>query len=176
MRRTLLLPALAVALAACGGEDRIPEEEGLPAGGASIRTITITETEFELNPSTVRLDERGTYTFKVINRGQTTHALEIEGHGIEEESPEVGPGESTSLKLTLTQPGTYELYCPVGDHEDRGMRGTLVVESVGTGTTTEGVGTRETETGKDDDTSPGTTGETDSDDDDGGNSGTGSGY
>ena len=174
-RAAVLVPTVALALAACGGGEGSPEEEGLPGAGASIRTITIEETEFRLEPSRVRLDERGTYTFRVVNNGATTHALEIEGHGIEEESPEVAPGDTVNMKVTLTQPGTYELYCPVGDHEDRGMRGTLIVESAGTGTT-EDVGTGETETGPDDDTSPGTTGETDSDDDDGGNSGTGSGY
>ena len=37
------------------------------------------------------------------------------------------PGESTLLEVNL-DPGIYKLYCPVGDHEERGMVGTVTVE------------------------------------------------
>jgi uncharacterized cupredoxin-like copper-binding protein len=91
-----------------------------------IDTIEVQETEFSLDPSEITLDQPGTYVFRAVNSGSDEHALEIEGEGIEEETEEMPPGESTELEVNL-DPGTYKLYCPVGDHEERGMTGTIIV-------------------------------------------------
>jgi uncharacterized cupredoxin-like copper-binding protein len=80
-------------------------------------------------------------TFTLVNDGQTTHALEIEGQGIEEESDEIDAGGTTSLTVDL-EPGEYEFYCPVDDHREMGMEGTLTVGG-GTGMTTEETDTSE---------------------------------
>ena len=64
----------------------------------------------------------GPVTFAVTNDGQTTHSFEVEGAGLEEElETTLEPGQSAMLSVTL-EPGTYEVYCPVGNHADRGMR------------------------------------------------------
>jgi plastocyanin len=125
---TLLLPAL---LAGCGADDSAEPEEA----GAPIRTVRIAETEFRLQPNTVRLDRAGTYVFEAVNDGTTDHALEVEGEGIEEETETIGPGESARLEVALEE-GTYELYCPVGNHKDQGMVGEVVVGSGGGSPTT----------------------------------------
>ena len=117
-----VLLAAALVLGGCGGGD---DEESEPAG-ASLQTVEIAETEFKLDPGTVSLDEPGTYTFRAVNSGQTDHALEIEGEGVEEETDTIGPGESAEVEVEL-QAGEYELYCPVGNHKDRGMEGMLSV-------------------------------------------------
>ncbi len=93
-----------------------------------IDTIEVNETEFSLDPANITLDQPGTYVFRAVNSGDEVHALEIEGEGIEEETVDIPPGESTLLEVNL-DPGTYVLYCPVGDHEERGMRGTVTVRA-----------------------------------------------
>ncbi len=92
-----------------------------------IDTIEVQETEFRLDSSEITLDRSGTYVFRAVNSGTVGHALEVEGEGIEEETEEIPPGESTELEVNL-EPGTYELYCPVGNHEERGMTGTVTVQ------------------------------------------------
>ena len=130
-----IFAALVIPLAAaCGGADG-------GGGDAAIRTIEISETEFALDPDTIELDEAGTYTFRAVNDGDTTHALEIEGNGLEEETEEIAPGKSAELTVELDE-GEYEMYCPVGNHEDEGMVGRIVVGAGG------GAGTTETETGE----------------------------
>jgi uncharacterized cupredoxin-like copper-binding protein len=63
-----------------------------------------------------------------MNVGEVVHSLRIEGNGIEErQTGEIGPGESADLTVTLG-PGTYELDCPVDDHEELGMRGRVTVQ------------------------------------------------
>jgi len=70
----------------------------------------------------------GTVTFTVANVGSIPHAFEVEGAGIEQETPVIQPGSSATLTLTL-KPGTYDVYCPVGEasHKKLGMETHLKV-------------------------------------------------
>jgi plastocyanin len=136
-RRTNLLPLLALAVLvfpglSCGGE------EETSAGGGSGEAIEITATDFAFAPNAVDVDEAGTYTFRLVNDGNSTHALEIEGGGAEAATAEVAPGASAEVTIAL-EPGSYELYCPVGDHRELGMEGTITVGGgAGGGSTTTG--------------------------------------
>ena len=132
------MAALAVALGGCGGEEA-SEEDGPAAGGAT-RTIEIHETEFALEPDTVTLDAAGTYIFRAVNDGSVDHALEIEGNGVEDETETIAGGETAEVTVELEE-GTYELYCPVGNHKDQGMVGRVVVGPGGAATTTDGTET-----------------------------------
>jgi uncharacterized cupredoxin-like copper-binding protein len=63
----------------------------------------------------------GPVTFAVTNDGTITHSFEIESADMEEElAAELEPGESGMLTVDLA-PGTYEVYCPIGNHADQGM-------------------------------------------------------
>jgi uncharacterized cupredoxin-like copper-binding protein len=124
--------AAVVVLAACGSGS----EEA-----ATGETVSIGETEFALDPSSVRIDEAGTVTFSVTNNGSMEHALEVEGQGVEEESDTIAPGETAELTVDLTD-GSYEIYCPVDGHREQGMEGTLTVGAGGGGA---GTGTMEDE-------------------------------
>jgi len=70
----------------------------------------------------------GTVRFAITNAGSIPHAFEVEGHGIEKETRTIQPGASDTLTLTL-KPGTYEVYCPVGEdsHKKLGMESHLRV-------------------------------------------------
>jgi plastocyanin len=161
----VLLAALAIPLAAgCGGDEDNGANGAQATDGGGAQTIQVSATEFQFDPSDISAAP-GEITFELTNDGSAPHALEIEGSGVEESSETIDGGDSTSLAVDLDE-GTYEIYCPVGDHKDRGMVGTLTVGSAagagGGGTTTDG----ETETEQN-----GT--ETEDEDDD---SGAGGGY
>jgi plastocyanin len=134
---------LALAMATCGGDDETnTTTEAQPAGAAE--TITVRETEFELDPANPRIEQAGPVEFRVENDGQTVHALEIEGPDGESKTDDIQPGGSATLTANLDKPGSYEWYCPVGNHRDQGMEGTITVGGGGTGTTE--TGTTETNT------------------------------
>jgi uncharacterized cupredoxin-like copper-binding protein len=120
-----LLSLGSLLVASCNPAEEVESEvqEGVEE---PIDTIEVQETEFSLDPSEITLDQPGTYVFRAVNSGSDEHALEIEGEGIEEETEEIPPGESTELEVNL-DPDTYKLYCPVGDHEERGMTSTIIV-------------------------------------------------
>jgi plastocyanin len=139
MTRALLATAavlVVIGSGACGSGNDSGDGGG---GGSGGQRIEIVGTEFQLEPSEVQLDEPGTYTFVLSNEGGTIHALEVEGHGVEETTGEIEAGETAELTVELPEAGEYELYCPVGNHKDEGMEGTIVVGGGGggSGTTTD---------------------------------------
>src|SRR2546428_98013 len=95
-----------------------------PGGPAA---VSVTRPEWKVEPS-ARTIGAGTVTFTVANVGTIPHALEVEGQGIEQETAVIQPGASATLTLTL-KPGTYEVYCPVGNdsHKKLGMETELKV-------------------------------------------------
>ncbi len=101
-----------------GGTGAADEEEATPAAAAG-EVVAVELDEFEVRmPSELAA---GPTTFRVTNVGGAEHNFEVEGQGIEEEFKEnLRPGETKEMTLDL-QPGTYEVYCPVGNHEDQGM-------------------------------------------------------
>jgi uncharacterized cupredoxin-like copper-binding protein len=151
MRRLLVFLPLALLLAACGGSSNEGDE------GDVLQTIQVSENEFSISPASIELPRAGTYEFAVTNDGQISHALNIEesGGGNEVESGEIGPGEKKTVRFTFSGDGPFEMYCPIGNHKDQGMEGTITVGSAagGTGTTT-----GETETEMDTTTEETTTG------------------
>ena len=60
------------------------------------------------------------------NPSDVPHAVEVEGAGVEEEGETVGQGGFSRVTVNLKK-GEYEYYCPVGNHKDAGMEGTLTV-------------------------------------------------
>ena len=135
----LLVAAAAVVLSLAvgcagggGGEGGANAPSGGGAKGSVLKTIRIQETEYSLKPAEITLKKPGLYALKVVNSGSTTHALEVDGEGLEEYSKKIGPGQSTQLRLDLRKAGTYELTCPVDHHEEKGMEGKVIVKE-GTG-------------------------------------------
>jgi uncharacterized cupredoxin-like copper-binding protein len=127
---TAALAALTAILAAAGcggGGGKKVVSGGSGQSGGSGRTIQITETEYALAPSTVKIQKPGTYTLHVVNQGKMTHALGIEGSGLDQESDHISPGSSADVTVKLTKAGDYDLYCPIDGHKALGMKASLTV-------------------------------------------------
>jgi plastocyanin len=146
VRRFALLLLVVALVAGCGSDDEESSGTTEATGAATGETVELTATDFKFDQSTVNVDAAGSTTFRLTNDGGTTHALEIEGQGIEEETDEIGPGESAEVTVDL-EAGQYEFYCPVSNHKDLGMEGTLVVGGSAAG----GVPTTTDEAESDDD-------------------------
>ena len=138
----LLLVSLT--LAACGGDDddgtatsgggataaqTTDGGGGGDAGGAST-TLAVAAAEsgglsFDRSELTARAGSV-TVTLDNPSGNQMPHAVEIEGNGVEEETETIDPGARASVTVDL-RPGRYVFYCPVGQHRQAGMEGTLTV-------------------------------------------------
>ena len=89
------------------------------SGGAS--SVSVRLSEWKLEPSRLTVPT-GEVEFTVTNGGTMLHAFEVEGQGLEKDLEPIKVGATSTLRLTLP-PGTYELYCPIGDgaHKAMGM-------------------------------------------------------
>lgn len=115
---TLLL--LAILTAACARQVSVESE---PPGGQETVEVRLDEWSIDM-PMAV---PAGDVAFRVRNAGSVAHNFEVEGDGVERAFPsDLAPGETRTMTVTLT-PGTYEIYCPVADHAERGMSRTLTV-------------------------------------------------
>ncbi|MEA2333097.1 MAG: hypothetical protein QOH58_3235 [Thermoleophilaceae bacterium] len=138
-----VLAALALAAAGCGGDD----DEDSGTSGNSNQPAQATETSPEASAgggkaTELKLiaDPGGALKFdktkltakpgKVVvvmdNPSDIPHAVEVEGNGVEKAS-EVVTGATSQVEVDL-KPGDYEFYCPVGNHRQAGMEGTLTVK------------------------------------------------
>ena len=138
LRKLLVIVALLVplALVACGDDEEettaAPTESAAETTAAdetasgSGESIAISETDFALDPADPTT-AAGDVTFEVSNDGEFPHNLEVEGNGVEEVTDTIDPGGSDSLTVSL-EPGSYEIYCSIGDHAEQGMTGELTVE------------------------------------------------
>jgi plastocyanin len=136
----MLFATLALALAGCGGDD-----EKASGSGSSSGTATPTATEaasgggggenlaLAADPSALKFDKTtleakaGKVTITMDNPSDIPHAVEVEGNGVEAKGETVGKGEKSVATADL-KAGTYDFYCPVGNHRGAGMEGKLTVK------------------------------------------------
>ena len=133
-----------------GGGSKKASSTVTPAssGGKVVKTVTVHETEYKLTPATISMAKTGTYVLKGVNDGTTTHSLAVDGNGVNAKGSDISPGNSGTLKVTLSKKGTYEIFCPIDGHKALGMKGTITVGGAGAGggTSTENTGTSGTTT------------------------------
>jgi len=150
---------LASGLAACGGGSsssssssstttsttnttRTTASSATTGGGAT----TITIQNFAYRPATITVKAGSTITVK--NQGTTTHALEIVLKSGEIKTKPISPGQSVQVKVPA-KAGSYDMYCPIDQHKQKGMTGKLTVGGsggAGSGTSTENTNTGTTGT------------------------------
>ncbi len=140
----LAICTTAFAFAACGEDDegRV-DVEGSTTGattaaktapapaGPPVARVGVAESEYAIQPKVAKVPKTGTVTFEVVNRGKIDHALEIEGPDGEVETEAIKPGGRATLKANFKRAGNFKWYCPIADHEQRGMTGEVEVAGGG---------------------------------------------
>jgi plastocyanin len=121
-RTALVAAALAVALAAAGSgcaDDTAPAR----ARGGRVNVVL---DDFLIRPQRVRA-RAGRITFRATNRGAIGHTLRVKrGDRDVATIKTLLPGASGEGAGTFAK-GEYKLVCILGNHEELGMYGTLVV-------------------------------------------------
>ncbi len=134
-----ILPAfvLVFLLTACG------------AAASPEKAITLELTDFAFGPSSVTIPAGQPVKITLENKGLVEHDFVIETidasmesmqdngsemHHMEGGASEaavhaaVQAGSSTTLELTVSEPGTYTFFCSVPGHKEAGMIGELIVK------------------------------------------------
>ena len=85
--------------------------------------VTLDDSTIEMTPTL----PASQVTFNVSNTGSQEHSFQIAGAGVDRKLDRpLQPGQSSKLVVDL-RAGTYKVYCPVGDHEQRGITRSVVV-------------------------------------------------
>lgn len=147
MNSKLILAAVAIIIVAAGGfyfvnsnkstptpvsnetavPTSAPESEATTSPSAVSGTeVTVEGREFKLTPSeiTVKKGEKVKLTFK--NTGNSTHDFTIAELNVA--TKRIQPGEQETIEFTPEKSGEFKFICSVGNHEEQGMTGTLIVE------------------------------------------------
>jgi len=140
MRRTrwsayALTIAMALVAVACeGGGATAPGGEGTGAA-AQPTTVSITLSEFKIDPAMPEVPAGAPVTFEVSNAGQAPHTFGIVIGGQTSETASINPGETATLEVPPLEVGDYDILCTVPGHADLGMTGMLhAVEGTPTAT------------------------------------------
>ena len=118
------------------------------AAGQPTTKITVNLKEFAFEPGTITVTAGQPVELALVNEGAVEHDFAIEtipaedistegsmsGHDMSDQHSEfalhtaTGPGETSVLRFTPTEPGTYKIICSVPGHLDAGMTGELIVK------------------------------------------------
>ena len=114
-------------VAACGDEEPV-EVEG--------RTLRVRLDEYRIVPQNLTVTE-GRLRIVATNVGRLTHNLEVvkqDEDDLEERPVEIDgtrtaqPNESAAVTIERLPAGEYRMICSIGNHDDLGQYGRLIVE------------------------------------------------
>ena len=120
--RVALAALIITLMAACSGEAETPPAEAPLTAESTVIAVSAVDFAYELSETP---SAAGTYIFELTNNGSMGHDVVLEG-GDGGSTSIVSPGGTDSFTVTL-EPGTYTLYCSVGNHRAQGMEVTFTV-------------------------------------------------
>lgn len=109
-----------------GGAEKEKKEKATGGTGANRLKLTADPGGALKFDKTTLTTKPGKVMVILDNPSDVPHAIEVEGKGVEEVGETVGKGGVSKVTLDV-KAGEYEYYCPVGNHKDAGMEGTLTV-------------------------------------------------
>ena len=136
-KRMLLAFVSLILLSACAAQ---PSERAT--------TIAVEMTDFAYNPSSITVAAGEPVTLRLKNTGNIEHDFVVDkidakteviqdsgsdahhAHGEEQNYDlhvSANAGDTSVIQLTVSEPGTYKVFCSVEGHEEAGMIGELVV-------------------------------------------------
>jgi plastocyanin len=119
----LTLALCSLVAAGCGDDDEPARTVTAPANAK----LRVAAAEYSFDPSAIVLSGAGTLTVTLRNDGSLAHNLKLfRGEEEVDGTPTLRAGASKTTRLNLEH-GSYRMVCTVGDHEERGMTGTLQV-------------------------------------------------
>lgn len=102
---------------------------GAPLALAQTKQVRMVAKEYAFQPKSLKVKPGEKVTVTLVNQGTTPHSIEFAlPEGMTALQKTVPPGDTGTLEFTApSKPGTYEFDCPVADHKQHGMKGTLTV-------------------------------------------------
>ena len=133
---TLIATLAVLAVAGCGGDDEKSASsssdstptatEASGGGGQNIAIAADPSGALKFDKTTLT-GKPGKITITMDNPSDIPHAVEVEGNGVDFKGEVVGK-DGKSVASGDVKAGTYDFFCPVGNHRAEGMEGKLTVK------------------------------------------------
>jgi plastocyanin len=105
-----------------------PGEPTAPKTPPSVRHVQVTAVEYSFTLSRASVPA-GKVVFEFVNHGQDEHNLNV----LPSEGPPAGSfptaaSQAVGQQTMVLRAGTYTLFCSLPEHEQKGMKATLLVQ------------------------------------------------
>lgn len=97
---------------------------GVPTG--TVKSFAISGTEFAFSPNTLTVNKGDTVKVTLTNNGNYPHNFTITELNVQGKT--ISPGQSDTVTFTADKAGTFQYFCSVPGHKDKGMVGTITVQ------------------------------------------------
>jgi|SRR5579875_1705210 len=94
------------------------------APSAAVTVVHVKAFEYKFKLSKTSIPAPGTVKFVVKNTGKLLHDFKIDG----KKTPLLQPGQTKTLTVTFSKPGSYSYLCTVEGHAALGMKGVFTVK------------------------------------------------
>ena len=91
----------------------------------AIKIFNVSGQSFSFSPSEIKV-KQGDMVRIVFTSIDGHHDWVVDGYNVE--TARVSAGGASAVEFTADRKGNFSFYCSVGDHEQLGMKGVLVVE------------------------------------------------
>ena len=98
---------------------------GADTKAAKVNEFTIEGSEFKFSPSTISVSKGDKVKITFKNTGTVVHNLVIDGLGVSTKT--IPNGQTDTVEFTADKTGTFEFYCSVDAHRQKGMEGKATV-------------------------------------------------
>jgi hypothetical protein len=87
-------------------------------------TMSVTDSQIKITPSSI---PPGAASIKVTNTGKSAKSIVFSGGGMNPESKDIKPGETTTLSTSMLKPGTYSVVVPAPKSGGKAISSKLIV-------------------------------------------------
>ncbi|OGG12036.1 hypothetical protein A2Z00_03345 [Candidatus Gottesmanbacteria bacterium RBG_13_45_10] len=101
-------------------------DAGATAQSNKAKEFKVDGNEFAFAPNTLSVAKGDTVNVTFTNTGKYPHNFVINELNVQ--SKTVQPGQSDTVTFTANKTGSFQYYCSVDSHKDKGMVGTLTVQ------------------------------------------------
>jgi len=91
-----------------------------------VKSFAVSGTEFAFSPNTLTVNKGDTVKVSFTNNGNYPHNFMITELNVQGKT--ISPGQSDTVTFTANKAGTFQYFCSVPGHKDKGMVGTITVQ------------------------------------------------
>lgn len=104
---------------------KAPQAQVSQAALANTQVISVSGNQYRFSPDTITV-KKGQAIRIALTSVDMPHNFAVDEFNVK--GVIVSPGQTGNTDFTATKTGTFEFYCSVGNHRQKGMVGKLIVE------------------------------------------------